>query len=73
MPTYEFKCNDPRSPYHEKPLEIIMSDKDYEEYKKDPRCPVTNAPLIRIFSPSIFKFKGSGFHNTDYGKYGPKE
>lgn len=67
MPMYDFKCDDPQSPYHDKPITMLLSMKEYEATKDTLVCPITKSPLKRIYSgKNNFVFKGSGFHATDY-------
>ena len=58
MPVYEYRCLKKKHRF-----EILqrMSDDPVES------CEVCGAPAQRVlFAPAIH-FKGSGFHNTDYG------
>jgi putative FmdB family regulatory protein len=58
MPIYEYKCENGHV------CEVIqqMSDDPLRE------CQECGAPASRVFTPPAIHFKGSGFHNTDYGK-----
>jgi putative FmdB family regulatory protein len=58
MPIYEYKCENGHV------FEVIqkMSDEPLRE------CQECGAPASRVFTPPAIHFKGSGFHNTDYGK-----
>ncbi len=57
MPIYEYKCTNG----HVFDVMQRFSDEPLTE------CQVCGAPVQKVlFSPSIH-FKGSGFHNTDYG------
>jgi putative FmdB family regulatory protein len=58
MPIYEYKCENGHV------FEVIqkMSDDPLRE------CQECGAPASRVFTPPAIHFKGSGFHNTDYGK-----
>jgi putative FmdB family regulatory protein len=38
-----------------------------------PRCPECGSKSRRIYSPPAIRFKGTGFHSTDYGPGSPKE
>jgi putative FmdB family regulatory protein len=57
MPIYEYKCENGHV------FEAIqkMSDEPLRE------CEVCGAPASRVLTPPAIHFKGSGFHNTDYG------
>ena len=58
MPIYEYKCENGHV------FDVIqkMSDEALTE------CQECNAPAVRVLHPVAIHFKGSGFHNTDYGK-----
>ena len=58
MPIYEYKCDNGHV------FEVIqrMSDEPLRE------CQECGAPASRVLTPPAIHFKGSGFHNTDYGK-----
>jgi putative FmdB family regulatory protein len=57
MPIYEYKCENGHV------FEVIqkMADEPLHE------CEVCGAPASRVLTPPAIHFKGSGFHNTDYG------
>jgi putative FmdB family regulatory protein len=57
MPIYEYKCTNGHV------FEVMQSFSD------DPltECQVCGAPVQKVFYPVAIHFKGSGFHNTDYG------
>jgi putative FmdB family regulatory protein len=57
VPIYEYRCE------HGHEFEVMqrMSDQDIAS------CNECAAPARRVFSPVAIHFKGSGFHNTDYG------
>jgi putative FmdB family regulatory protein len=57
VPIYEYKCDNGHV------FEVIqkMSDEPLRE------CEECGAPATRVFTPPAIHFKGSGFHNTDYG------
>jgi putative FmdB family regulatory protein len=58
VPIYEYRCN---KNGHE--FEVVQSMSD-DPIKKCPEC---GSLVVRLlFAPAIH-FKGSGFHNTDYG------
>jgi putative FmdB family regulatory protein len=60
MPIYEYRCkNDHR-------FEVL------QKFADEPltECEVCGAPASRVLHPVAIHFKGSGFHNTDYGKKG---
>jgi putative FmdB family regulatory protein len=58
MPIYEYKCANGHV------FDVIqrMSDEALSE------CQECGAPAERVLHPVAIHFKGSGFHNTDYGK-----
>jgi len=58
MPIYEYKCA------NDHVFDVIqkMSDEPLTE------CQECGAPANRVLHPVAIHFKGSGFHNTDYGK-----
>ncbi|HET8639849.1 MAG TPA: FmdB family zinc ribbon protein [Solirubrobacterales bacterium] len=58
MPIYEYKCEKGHV------FDVIqkMSDEPLTE------CQECGAPAQRVLHPVAIHFKGSGFHNTDYGK-----
>jgi putative FmdB family regulatory protein len=57
MPIYEYKCENGHV------FEVIqkMTDEPLHE------CEECGAPAARVLTPPAIHFKGSGFHNTDYG------
>ena len=57
MPIYEYKCENGHV------FEVIqkMADEPLHE------CEVCGAPASRVLTAPAIHFKGSGFHNTDYG------
>jgi putative FmdB family regulatory protein len=57
MPIYEYKCENGHV------FEAIqkMTDEPLRE------CEDCGAPAARVLSAPAIHFKGSGFHNTDYG------
>jgi len=58
MPIYEYKCDNGHV------FDVIqkMADEPLTE------CQECGAPARRVLHPVAIHFKGSGFHNTDYGK-----
>ena len=58
MPIYEYKCTNGHV------FDVIQKMVD------DPltECQECGAPAERVLHPVAIHFKGSGFHNTDYGK-----
>jgi putative FmdB family regulatory protein len=58
MPIYEYKC----AKGHVFDVIQRMSDEALSE------CQECGAPAERVLHPVAIHFKGSGFHNTDYGK-----
>lgn len=57
MPIYEYKCDNGHV------FEVIQKMSD-EPLRKCEEC---GAPASRVLTPPAIHFKGSGFHNTDYG------
>ncbi|HYQ79283.1 MAG TPA: FmdB family zinc ribbon protein [Solirubrobacterales bacterium] len=57
MPIYEYKCENGHV------FDVIqkMTDEPLTE------CQECGAPASRVLSAPAIHFKGSGFHNTDYG------
>jgi putative FmdB family regulatory protein len=57
MPIYEYKCENGHV------FEAIqkMTDEPLSQ------CEECGAPAARVLTPPAIHFKGSGFHNTDYG------
>jgi putative FmdB family regulatory protein len=57
MPIYEYKCENGHV------FEVIqkMTDEPLRQ------CQECGAPASRVLTPPAIHFKGSGFHNTDYG------
>jgi putative FmdB family regulatory protein len=57
MPIYEYKCDNGHV------FDVIqkMTDEPLRE------CQECGAPASRVLSAPAIHFKGSGFHNTDYG------
>ena len=58
MPIYEYKCENGHV------FDVIqkMTDEPLTE------CQECGAPAVRVLHSPAIHFKGSGFHNTDYGK-----
>ena len=57
MPIYEYKCENG----HVFDAIQRMADEPLTE------CQECGAPAARVLTPPAIHFKGSGFHNTDYG------
>ncbi len=57
MPIYEYRCDKG----HEVDVIQSMSEDTLTE------CPECGAPTRRVLHSPAIHFKGSGFHNTDYG------
>lgn len=57
MPIYEYRCDKG----HEVDVIQSMSEATLTE------CPECGAPTRRVLHSPAIHFKGSGFHNTDYG------
>src|SRR3954452_8016316 len=58
MPIYEYKCDNGHV------FDAIQKMTDEPLTK----CEEGGAPAARVLTPPAIHFKGSGFHNTDYGK-----
>ena len=58
MPIYEYKCENG----HVFDVMQKFSDEALTE------CQECGAPAVRVLHSPAIHFKGSGFHNTDYGK-----
>jgi putative FmdB family regulatory protein len=58
VPIYEYKCENG----HVFDVMQKFSDEALTE------CRECGAPAVRVLSAPAIHFKGSGFHNTDYGK-----
>lgn len=64
MPVYDYRCDKGHR------FEAIQSMSD----KPLTKCEECGAPAQRVLHAPAIHFKGSGFHNTDYGtKNRPKE
>ena len=57
MPIYEYRRPDGTT------FEVLQKFSD-DPLTEDPE---TGQPVERVFRPPAIHFKGSGFHNTDYG------
>jgi putative FmdB family regulatory protein len=57
MPIYEYRRPDGST------FEVLQKFSD-DALTEDPE---TGVPVERVFRPPAIHFKGSGFHNTDYG------
>lgn len=57
MPIYEYRCENG----HVFDAIQKMTDQPLT------RCEECGAPAARVLTPPAIHFKGSGFHNTDYG------
>jgi putative FmdB family regulatory protein len=57
MPIYEYRRQDGTT------FEVMQKFSD-DALTTDPE---TGDPVTRVFRPPAIHFKGSGFHNTDYG------
>ena len=57
MPIYEYRCDEG----HEVEEMQSITDAPLE------KCPKCGAPTRRVLHSPAIHFKGSGFHNTDYG------
>ncbi len=64
MPVYDYRCEKGHR------FEVVQSMSD----RALSRCKECKAPAQRVLHAPAIHFKGSGFHNTDYGTKGrPKE
>ena len=63
MPVYLFQCPQCRNQFEE----------IQKYYDPNPRCPICDAPTIRIPDAPSVRFKGSGFHCTDYTHHGRRK
>jgi putative FmdB family regulatory protein len=57
VPIYEYRCEQG----HDFEVMQRMSDEPLAT------CTTCSAPVQRVLHPPAIHFKGSGFHNTDYG------
>jgi putative FmdB family regulatory protein len=57
MPIYEYKCENGHV------FDVIQKITDEPLHE----CQECGAPAARVLSAPAIHFKGSGFHNTDYG------
>ena len=57
MPIYEYRCDEG----HEVDVMQSITEPPLE------KCPECGAPTRRVLHSTAIHFKGSGFHNTDYG------
>jgi putative FmdB family regulatory protein len=57
MPIYEYRCENGHL------FEVMQKMTDTPITS----CQECEAPVQRVFHPVAIHFKGSGFHNTDYG------
>ena len=57
MPIYDYKCENGHQ------FEVM------QKFSDDPltECQECGAPVQKVLHPPAIHFKGSGFHNTDYG------
>lgn len=60
MALYTFTCYDCRHEF----------DDLWPSETRNPECPLCGGLTKRKFGIPSLKFKGSGFHVTDYGKHG---
>lgn len=58
MPIYEYRCENGHV------FDVMQSFSD-QPIETCERC---DAPVHKVLHPPAIRFKGPGFHNTDYGK-----
>ncbi len=63
MPIYSFRC--------QKCLHEIEQVQLYSDTFPD--CPLCGSKMTRLLGSPAIKFKGSGFHCTDYTRHGRKK
>ena len=63
MPLYNFRCQKCRQT-----IEKIQSYSD-----SFPECPLCGSKMSRLLGSPVLKFKGSGFHCTDYTRHDRKK
>jgi len=51
-------------------LELFILKKTVSLMIDNPVCPIHGCEVVRVMSISSIRFKGSGFHCTDYTRYG---
>ena len=49
-----------------------VPDREIDVNDDDPSCPDCGGEVLRMISAPKLRFKGSGFHCNDYGRYRPK-
>ena len=60
MPLYEYRCT-----YCDHLFEKLQT-----HFEDNPVCPICGSETVRIMSSPSIRFRGSGFHCTDYTKHG---
>ncbi len=63
MPIYSFRC--------QKCRHVIEQIQSYSD--PFPECPLCGSKMSRLLGSPSLKFKGSGFHCTDYTRHGRKK
>ncbi len=63
MPIYEYRCTQCDHLFDK--LQRVDDD--------EPDCPVCEGKVYRIISTTGLRFKGTGFHCTDYTRYARKD
>ena len=63
MPIYSFRCQKCRN--------VIEKIQLYSD--PFPECPLCGSKMTRLLETPAIKFKGSGFHCTDYTRHGRKK
>ncbi|MFC1583868.1 FmdB family zinc ribbon protein [Candidatus Neomarinimicrobiota bacterium] len=63
MPLYTFYCQT---------CDIHLERLCPPDKQEPQRCSTCGGTLRRVYHPSQIMLKGSGFHSTDYGRFGPR-
>ena len=63
MPTFEYRCT-----YCD-----FLFEKIHPYHEDRPECPVCGSTVVKIIPAPALRFKGQGFHCTDYNKHGAKK
>jgi len=69
MPLYDFICKNPDCLNYNKIITELLGTNEYEQLKDSLKCPACSQPMKRLWNGHVgHRFKGTGFHATDYGK-----